>query len=640
MKITELKCTACGGTLKVDERNPHVAECEYCHTRYTLEGERGLVQQAPRIDYTPYTPKKAEKAGQEFQGRSRSAVLILLGIVLLGAMSSWVIFSGQQAKQQEETAMAAGALAGEENPGALSEGPETGGDAVSAALAVLKEDPLMAAFCETVFERPVEELKAEDLSQIRQLSILSGLDTRRVGYSMEEPGEDPEEQLIWEVFSRDDFSDADLSCLPAFTGLTRLCVTQRLHEGDLAGLPIRSVQGYFDSLAEAAALVDDPAGLEEVSAVGSAFDLTGIEQLPGLKKLTVNGELADGKMLVQGKGIESLALNDRELSMDFSVLAAMPELRELSLASENVRDIGFVSGISKLTSLSLSNGAMLELGALRGCTGLESLSLESCDEVKDLSAVSALTGLKRLHLDLPYGCPEPDLSGLTQMEELTLEGFQGMGFLRNMGGLVKLTLDGCRVSDLSVFSGLTGLKSLTCTSFGPSEWDYSFIPGLTSLEEVDLFGTSTYGDLSGIFHLPALKRLNMGGMSGEINFDRIGENTVLEELNIDHMKLYKNVSVTGGGGISYVNWDDVSLVDHLDFLSRLKGLKRLSIRENGLTDLSFAESLGALETIDFSDNYVTDVSPLAALRNLRQVTGTDNPVSNYETLGADVTVVR
>lgn len=120
MKITELKCTACGGTLKVDERNPHVAECEYCHTRYTLEGERGLVQQAPRIDYKPYTPKKAEKAGQEFQGRSRSAVLILLGVVLLGAMSSWVIFSGQQAKQQEETAMAAGALAGEENPGAFA----------------------------------------------------------------------------------------------------------------------------------------------------------------------------------------------------------------------------------------------------------------------------------------------------------------------------------------------------------------------------------------------------------------------------------------------------------------------------------------------------------------------------------------
>lgn len=651
MKITELTCTACGGSLKVDEKNPWVAECEYCHTRYTLEGDRGLVQQPAKINYTPYTPEKPKKTGWKPGGIKRVFAVGVLVFVLSGAMFGPGIYRRYQADQLTKAGDAAGAAA----EGAVGEAAAEGAaqaDGLAGALAsgengqaldalsALRADPLLSAFCEAVFRRPVEELTEKDLSQIRQLSISSTLDTRRIGYSMEEPEAEEGGELTWEVFSRDEYSDADLSCLPAFTGLVRISVSQRLKEGDLAGLRIRSLQGYFDSLTEAAALVDDPAALEEITAVGSTLDLTGIEALPGLKRLTVNGELTDGKMLVQGQGIEALALNDRELAMDFSVLATMPELKELSLASENLRDIGFVSGIPKLTSLSLSNGTMLNLDALQSCTGLEALSIESCDEIKDLSAVSALTELKRLRLDLPYGCPEPDLSGLTQMEELTLEGFQEMRFLTKMNGLLKLTLDSCPVSDFSVFSGLTSLKSLTCTSFGAAERDYRFIPQLTSLEEVNLSGTSTYGDISGIFNLPALKRLNIGGMSAEIAFDRIGENTVLEELNMDHMKLYKNVVISGGGGIVSVNWDDVSLVDHLDFFSRLKGLKHLSIRENELTDLSFAGGLGMLETIDFSDNYVTDVSPLSALQNLKQVTGTDNPVSNYETLGAAVTVVR
>ncbi len=37
MKITELRCSACDGTLKVDENNPNFAECEYCHTKFTIE---------------------------------------------------------------------------------------------------------------------------------------------------------------------------------------------------------------------------------------------------------------------------------------------------------------------------------------------------------------------------------------------------------------------------------------------------------------------------------------------------------------------------------------------------------------------------------------------------------------------------
>jgi len=172
------------------------------------------------------------------------------------------------------------------------------------------------------------------------------------------------------------------------------------------------------------------------------------------------------------------------------------------------------------------------------------------------------------------------------------------------------------------------------------ERDYGFITHLTGLEEVDLHGTATYDDISGIFNLPALKRLNLSGMQCEINFDRIADNTTLEALSIDHIKLYKNVKVSGGGGIVYVDWDDVKLTDHLSFLEKLKGLKELSIKENELTDISFAASLGGLQTIDFSDNYVTDISPLSGLKALGVVKCEENPVSNYEILGDGVMIVR
>ena len=293
-----------------------------------------------------------------------------------------------------------------------------------------------------------------------------------------------------------------------------------------------------------------------------------------------------------------------------------------------------------LKALHIEHGTLLTLAPLSGCSELEELSVESCDELKDMSAISGLTGLTKLMLDLPYGCPQPELSGLTGMKELYLESFDETGFLRSMSGLETLTLDSCNVSNASDLDGLVNLKVLNCTSFGAMERDYSFITRLTGLEEVDLHGTVTYGDISGIFNLPALKRLNISHMECEINFDRIADNTTLEALSIDSIKLYKNVQVSGGGGIVYVDWDDVSFTEHLSFLEKLKGLKELSIRENELTDISFAASLGGLKTIDFSDNYVTDLSPLSGLKALSQVKCSENPVSDYEILGDAVVIVR
>ena len=41
MKLVELRCPACNGTVKLDPEHPGEAVCEYCQTRYMVEKEEG-----------------------------------------------------------------------------------------------------------------------------------------------------------------------------------------------------------------------------------------------------------------------------------------------------------------------------------------------------------------------------------------------------------------------------------------------------------------------------------------------------------------------------------------------------------------------------------------------------------------------
>ncbi len=650
MKITELKCSACDGTLKIDEQNPHYAECEYCHTRYTIEWDRPGSHGAPgegdahltRVNPGEGLPPRIQY--QPVPDRPRpplSKGAKLKQIIVAGACAAAFIavVTGVELYRQGRSEDGLPAHTGSVQGGAGSQ--TTAEEAGKDAAADTELSGLLAKFAEAVFGRPAGEIREEELARIQWLEIRSTIENRRVGYSFENLLEDPEAALIWLEFPRDDGYAVELSCLPAFTGLKALDAGQSLRAENVAGLKLESVSGYFDSLDEAAALVEQPELLKRIAITGSTVSLSGIEKLPHLESLILDTDsLEEERLLVSGTSLKEVALDMYSGSMDFTIFGVMPWLEALTIESENLRDIGFVSKMTGLKELNLRYGEFISLDALKDNTRLEALSILSCGELKDLSVLEGLTGLRSLTLELPYGCPEPDLSALTAMEEMYLDGFTQTGFLRSMENLRELTLDSCTVDTPSDFGGLVNLKSLTCSSFGYMERDYSFVTSLPALEELDMHGTITYGDIADIFNMPSLRTLNISGMECVIGFDRIEENTHLESLSVNHMKTYANVSVSGGGGIYSVDWDDVEFTEHLDFLAKLKGLKHLSIRENDLTDLSFVSELPALESIDFGDNYVTDLSPLSGLRALKQVTCTDNPVSNFEVLGDSVTVIR
>lgn len=640
MKITELRCSACSGTLKIDEDNPNVAECEYCHSRYTIESDN-----AGKADEIPYLKPMQEQMpyGQPYFGNvpranpKSNAAPRILSIVLacLGALAVWLrifgIFGSGGSSQSDMTSGGGGIgipAAAEEN--------SAGGSETEAELT-----GVLADFVKVVYGKPAEEVTEGELAKIQWLELKSGIEYREVGYSFENPFENPEAELIWVRLPADDYSGYELEGLPAFTGVKMLKTGQSLREEHLIGLTLWGIGGYFDSLEQVAELTERPEEMRRIEISGNPVSLAGIDRFPNLETLLIDSdEIAEEKLLVSAASLKAVSVDIYDGSMDFATFGMMPWLEELTICSGAVRDIGFVSKMEHLKALHLEDGAFLTLDPLREVPGLEELSIEDCDELKEMSAVSALTGLKKLSLDLPYDCAQPDLSPLTAVEELCLRNFDDTGDLRYMSGLAELTLDGGTAGAASDFAGLTNLKTLRCTSFGYTEHDYGFVTSLPALENLDLHGTVTYGDISGIFNMPTLKSLNISGMECEIAFDRIAENTTLEELSIDNIKLYKNVSVSGGGGFYSVDWDDVILTENLDFLCRLKGLKQLSICENELTEIEFAASLQALQRIDFSDNYVTDLSPLSGLKDLRQVVSGENPVSNDEVLGESVVVVR
>lgn len=103
------------------------------------------------------------------------------------------------------------------------------------------------------------------------------------------------------------------------------------------------------------------------------------------------------------------------------------------------------------------------------------------------------------------------------------------------------------------------------------------------MEILDLNGVATYEDISGLFGMPALRELYLNGVECELDFGKLSPNGNLEVVEMDGVKLYKNVQISGGGGIVYVDYDKVSLDEHTDFLGNYPGLKSLSLSDNMLT---------------------------------------------------------
>lgn len=640
MKITELKCTACNGTLKVDEANPHIAVCEYCKTRYVLEDEgEGNVRLAPDFNKVRYEAAKPAASSRKTSGRKGDGWKRVMAVFAFGFLIFGVIFGGVVKKRWD---MEHKNLAAREASNKAVFKSSGGNEKQEDGGIEEEREELTGCFADmaaAAFGKPAEGLTEEELSRIQRVEFKYANDSIMVGYSFSNPDEDAEGELTWMEFPRDK-AEVNMKVLSRFTGLKALKVAGYLSAGDIKGLKLNSLGCYAKAPGDLKPLFEDPGSLKELGINAGLKSLEGIGDFTGLERLTLDCyDLTDIKPLVNMKGLKSLAIENGDEINGFSVFSVMNWLEELSVDSEALKDIGFVKCNPSLSSLSIKSASILNVDALAGIPSLTSLSIERCGEVKDLSAVSGLAGLTRLALEVPYNCPQPDLSMLPGLESLRVQGMDSVAFLQNMPLLEELELEGCTIDRSAAFQGLGALRSLKCARIS-DDTDWGFVTGIPALETLDLRGITTYRDISGLFRMQSLKALYLNGVECELDFSKLAPNESLEILKMDGVKLYKNVQISGGGGFRYIDWDDVNLDEHTDFLGFYPGLKELSLADNKLTQIAFAPGLVKLETLNISGNYVTDIKPLESLGSLRSLNCQGNPVENYRVLREDVAIIQ
>lgn len=628
MKITELKCSSCHGTLKVDEKNPNIAICEYCQTKHVLEHEgRNEVHLGTQ---SQIGPKNMVEKPSRLAGNKVRSILAVIGAL-------FVVFMIPILGEIGKTSTSYSAMNGKIQTNGIDSKNVLSKDKTE------KQITLTGALAEMVEEatgKSVELIMEEDLSRFSCIKIKSSLDYIWIGYSFDNPYVTDEAALAWIEFPRDD-TNVKIKQLSLFKELKYLEVPYYLSQNELNELKLEGISCYANTPAELAACFDNAEELKEVNIQSGLQSLEGLEQLKGIERLTVYGSsLKDITNIAGLKKLKALTLESCDGVTDTSVLHVMTGLEELSIESETLKDISFVKKMPGLKSLALYNTKILNLDSLEGNENLSSLVIEDCDELQNCDAISGLTGLKHLYLEVSYNSADPNLGELTQLESLTISGMDTVGFLQNMSNLISLEIEGCKINENSAFSALENLKTLKCRHIYSYDSDWGFVAKIPSLEVLDLSSLATYEDISALFNMPTLKKLYLNGMECELNFSALQPNESLEVLEMDGMKLYKNVDISGGGGIIYVDYDSVTLDEHTDFLTNYPNLKELSLAENKLTNILFAEHLNNLEMIDIDENYVTDLKPLASLSRLRKVWCRGNPVENYRVLNEELVIVK
>ena len=584
VRLEEIKCPSCGATLKIQENNTKFIKCEYCGSEFVLnmENEPNHTAAPPGPDWVQMHPVETAPSRVPILAIVVAAafVISLAGVGALQTRRALRQEQKQTAYKNSYTVPSITAYEEEAFSGML-------GEMVS-----------------IVFGKESGSVTEEELAKIQWIADRNDTENCYLGYSFENPMENPDAELEWLTFPYR--TSTGYENLYKFTGLKRLDTVNRLSSCNLEGLQLEGVTAYFDSFEEEAAALSDPGTIRELVVKGSIEQLDGIEAFSNVEVLSLYaGELGDVDALAALKQLRSLTLTSADAISDFSVLATAGKLEELSIDSESLKSLEFLQRMPQLKGLGLKDGEFIHLGGIEALAHLERLSIENCDELTDLSSVASLVSLRELTLDKPYKCPEPSLEELVNLQRLTLEGFDTCEFLPSLTNMEELVLRSCNLSSPDL-SGLTKLRKLTCTSYG-TDRSYDFITGLATLEELNLSGVVTYEDVSGIFSLPQLKKLNISGIECEINFDKITDNPSLETLEMAGVKLYENVQIEGGYGIVSIDWDDVYLADHTDFVAHFPNLKKLDVADNKLENIDFAAALVKLEEIDLSDNYVTEL---------------------------------
>lgn len=286
---------------------------------------------------------------------------------------------------------------------------------------------------------------------------------------------------------------------------------------------------------------DDLWELRELTVPNEAQTLSDLSGLTYLTKLTVKGApLENGAFLAGLTNLETLTVSGSPVSGEvLTAIAALPALRELTIAGGGLSNIQALAQAKQLRYLDLNGNAVRELEPLSGMTGLETLNLQR-NAVTDLTPLASLTELTGL--DVSYNAltslgPVSSCIKLNRLDaaQNKIKTISGLG---KLSALMELSLAGNSLTEISALSGCTALETLNLSGNRLTELDA--LASLKKLRVLDFshnqvaalpdFSTDCgLGEINGAYNMLT----DLDGLSGLENLGKVTMDYNSELASVD-----------------------------------------------------------------------------------------------------------
>jgi hypothetical protein len=198
----------------------------------------------------------------------------------------------------------------------------------------------------------------------------------------------------------------------------------------------------------------------------------------------------------------------------------------------SMTDLKFLENFPQLKRLRIWFGEMDDIDALKFLQNIETLVFDGIKKHIDLSPITSLKNLKNLYLNYSE---IGDLSPLSELKNLELLSFHAdceteeTYHIFNLTGLKNLKLGGLIV-DLTFIERLQQLEYLQL--FSISQNDLNNLSSLKQLKELDIWGESTFYDVSPLLELPNLEKIDFP-RNFYINILPLASINSLKEIRMD-----------------------------------------------------------------------------------------------------------
>ena len=681
MKIISMKCPQCQGNLDIkEEQMGKFTTCPYCGTKFLLEEDKPNINfnikelhigdTGRRPDYSRKTvPSSALPL--TFIFCILGAVLIILVPQIMKTTSSRNIYSDTVSTAEE-----------------TSSSPFV-------PYRTKPESKAVIDFVETVFKKPLSEIKKADYESIKYLKV----DREAVPITSEKNDSTPwiftyakktanygapdkpiklkiagtkniiedDFQVFTELETLDFSNESDIVYAydsVDFMNLKKLHYYTGSSRETINSLPLLNINNIYGLGASSFSDIDNNVkalktykSLKVINLIylkkGDIIkDLSFLSSFPDVESLSLyftEGEKWDLAGITSLTKLKTLSIKCNKTTFEhFNVLSGMPQIENLSFEYvDDLKTLDFVKNMPYLKSLSIDSCPVVKLNGLKNCISLTSLTLDRCGDLTDVSALATLKSLKKLSISAiwNYNITFPNLSKLTALSDVDI-----------------------RARDLSIIAGMSSIKRLEIEDIGNEAYSFKPVAGMNNLEELTLYdydwlikpdmaqylaklpklrtinfgygSIAHYGDYTDVFSLPQVTKIVSFSPKSDgsgINYiilsvKSLKDNKVLKELDLSGTEIYNNDVDKGS--------TDKFGVYANKFLSHFPNLKKLNLANTYIENLDFVDKMPLLEELNISGNYVTDISKLLKLKKLKKLTCDTDMIVNLDLLPKSVKVIK